>query len=69
MTDNETPELSDSEKAFKAFSPWLGALAFAACMYYLLERNQGIPWYVFGICGGLMGLGKLMVAVAKGWKK
>lgn len=67
MTDQEEPELSDSEKAFKSISPWIGVLSFIACLYYLLERGQDIPWFVFAICGGLMGLGKLMMAL-KGMK-
>lgn len=63
MTDEKRPELTNSEKMFKAFSPWIGAGSFVACMYYLLERNQQIPWYVFGLCGILMGLGKMMLAL------
>ena len=63
MTDAEKPELTNSEKLFKALSPWMGALAFVACLYYLLERNQAIPWYVFGLCGILLGLGKMLLAL------
>ncbi|WP_299082798.1 hypothetical protein [uncultured Paraglaciecola sp.] len=63
MTETEKTELSNSEKAFKALSPWMGAGAFLVCLFYLLERNQEIPWYVFGLCGILMGLGKMMLAL------
>lgn len=62
MADDDS-NLSDSEKLFKALSPWLGAAAFLVCLFYLLERNQEIPWFVFGICAALMGLGKLMMAL------
>lgn len=68
MTDSEKPELTSSEKIFKALNHCLGAAAFVACMYYLLERNQEIPWYVFGLCGVLMGLGKVMLALMKDLK-
>ena len=68
MTDDNTPELTASEKLFKAASPWLGGSAFVICLYYLLERNQAIPWYVFGLCGILMGLGKAMVMAKDIWK-
>lgn len=63
MTDGDEPELSSSEQAFKALSPWIGVVAFIVSLYYLLERNQDIPWFVFFICGGLMGLGKLILAL------
>jgi hypothetical protein len=62
MSD-ELPELSASEKLFKALSPWIGVISFLVLLYYLLERNQEIPLVVFGICGALMGFGKLLLAI------
>lgn len=66
MADDDTPELSESEQAFKAIAPWIGVIAFIVSMYYLLERGREIPWIVFFICGGLMGLGKLIMALKDG---
>jgi hypothetical protein len=63
MADDDPAELSASEQAFKALSPWIGVIAFIVSLYYLLERGQEIPWFVFFICGGLMGLGKLILAL------
>ncbi|WP_299071283.1 hypothetical protein [uncultured Paraglaciecola sp.] len=57
MTEDK-PLKPPEKTAFEVASPWIGAAAFVVCMYYLLERNQEIPWYVFAICGALMGLAK-----------
>lgn len=64
MADKQQ-QLTRSERLFKAVSPWLGAVAFFVLMFYLLERNQDIPWYVFGLAGAMMGFGELLVQVNK----
>lgn len=61
MTDDkQTPVLSGSEKLFKSFSPWIGAVTFCVALYYVLERNQEVPTIVFVLCGVLMGAGKAL---------
>lgn len=66
MTDESNDQQKPAnEKPEKGVSFWLGVAAFIACLYYLLERNQEIPWYVFGLCGALMGFGELIIQIAK----
>ena len=61
MNDESASELTMSEKLFKAVMPWCGLVGMGVSGFYLLERNQNVPWYVFGLFGIMMGLGKIML--------
>ena len=68
MTDQnkqpeKKPELSKSQKLFKDVMPWFGLVLLGVCSYYLLVEERDIPWYIIGICGVLMGLGRELVAL------
>ena len=65
MTDENDQQSPVEDRPKKDVSFWIGVAAFVACMYYLLERNQEIPWYVFGLCGALMGFGELIIQIVK----
>ena len=65
MTDDNNVE---PKSAFDKFAPWFGAIMFVVCGFYMLERSQEVPWYVFGICGALMGVAKAFGLMVKGFK-
>lgn len=51
------PSPSKSVKLFDDFGRWLGAAVMLVALYYDLERGTEVHIVVYGLAGGLMGLG------------
>lgn len=68
MTDDNEPKPAEKQTSFEKFAPWFGAALLVVLTFYLLERSQEVPWYLFGICGALMGVARAFGAMVKGLK-
>ena len=68
MTEDQKKELTIFERLFKAAMMMSGLVGVGASSYYMLVKEQEIPFYVFGMFGVMMGLGNVMIKAYKEFK-